>query len=91
MNNPVLFPESVFYTHLVAPYWVDSDIRQSGRISYEVHSTTTGLMSVVNNFIHQQDEDFVGTWMLAATFSEVPLQDSTSNEVNTLAQGRNLI
>ncbi len=82
LHNPVLFPESVVYNHLVAPYWVNSDIRHSGRISYEVHNTTTDLVSVVNNFIQQRDdEDFVGTWMMVATFSEVPLQDSTSNMV----------
>ena len=69
------------YSHLVAPYWVNSDIRQSGKISYEVHSRMTGLLSTVNNFIHQQDEYFVGTWMLAATFSEVPLLDSIFYEV----------
>ena len=83
LHNPVLFPESVFYNHLVAPYWVNSDIRQSGRISYEVHNTMTGLISIVNNFIQQQeDEDFVGSWMMVATFSEVPQQDSISNLVN---------
>ena len=82
LHNPVLFPESVFYNHLVAPYWVNSDIRLSGRISYEVHSATTGLISIVNNYIQlQEDEDFVGTWMIVATFNEVPLQDSTSNKV----------
>ena len=82
LHNPVLFPESVLYNHLVAPYWVNSDIRQSGRIYYEVHSTLTGLVSTVNNFIQQEDdEDFIGTWMMVATFNEVPLQDSTLNKV----------
>lgn len=82
LHNPVLFPESVFYNHLIAPYWVNSDIRLSGRISYEVHTSMTGLMSQVNNFIQQEDdEEFVGTWMMVATFSEVPQLDSTSNEV----------
>ena len=82
LHNPVLFPESVFYNNLVAPYWVNSDIQQSGRISYEVHSTTASLISIVNNFIQQQDdEDFVGTWMMVATFSEISLQDSASNKV----------
>ena len=82
LYNPVLFPESVFFHNLVAAYWVNSDIRQSGRISYEVHSSATGLMSVVNNFIQlQEDEDFVGTWMMVATFIEVPLLESSSNLV----------
>ena len=71
----------MFYNNLVAPYWVNSDVRDSGKISYEVH-TNTGLISVVNNFIQQQeDEDFVGTWMLVATFNDIPLQGSMSNEV----------
>ena len=59
------------------------DIRQSGQISYEVHSTFTGLMSVVNKFIQQHnDEDFVGTWMMVADFKEAPQDSSAENRVN---------
>ena len=59
------------------------DIHQSGQISYEVHSTFTGLMSFVNNFVQQQDdEDFVGTWMMVANFKETPQDGSTDNRVS---------
>ena len=65
----------------MAPYWVNSDIRQAGRISYEVH-TSTDLISVVNNFIQErEEEDFVGMWMMVVTFTDVPQLDSASNEV----------
>ena len=58
------------------------DIRQSGHISYEVHSTFTSLMSVVNNYIQEEDdEDFVGTWMMVAHFKEAPQDGSTQNKV----------
>ena len=82
LYNPVLFPESVFYNNLVAPFWANYDLRKYGVISYEVHSTMTGLISIVNNYIQEEkDEDFVGTWMMVATFSELSLQDSLKNEV----------
>lgn len=61
------------------------DIRQSGQISYEVHSSVTGLMSLVNTFIQQQDdEDFVGTWMMVANFKETPQDGSIDNRVRKL-------
>ena len=69
LHNPVLFPESQTYNFLVAPYWIDFDLQQSTQISYEIHHSFTGLLSLVNNFIQQEDdEDFVGTWMMIASF-----------------------
>ena len=82
LPNPVLFPESVRYNHLVAPFWTNYNQTHSGSVSYEVHSITTGLISIVNNFIQQQeDEDFMGTWMMVATFDELSLLNSTAEEV----------
>lgn len=44
-------------------------MQQSTQISYEIHDTFTGLLSLVNNFVQQEDdEDFVGTWMMIANF-----------------------
>ncbi len=78
----MLFPESVFYNNLVAPFWANYDLRQYGTISYEVHTTMTGLMSIVTNYIQsEEDDEFIGTWMTVATFTELPLQDSTMNDV----------
>lgn len=69
----------------MAPYWLNFDIHKSGTISYEVHSNMTGLMSVVNNFIQQQDnEDFVGKWMIVAMFNDVPQQNSIAGKVISL-------
>lgn len=85
LPSPVLFPESVLYNHLVAPFWTNYNQTQSGSISYEVHSTATGLTSIVNNFIRQEgEEDFLGTWMMVATFNELSLLDSTAYEVMVL-------
>ena len=53
-------------------------MHESAHISYEVHSMFTGLLSVVNNFIQQQEnEDFIGTWMMIANF-EAPEDRFTS-------------
>ena len=42
----------------------------------------TGLMSIVTNYIQsEEDDEFIGTWMTVATFTELPLQDSTMNDV----------
>ena len=42
-------------------------------------------MSLVNTFIQQQDdEDFVGTWMMVANFKETPQDGSTNNQVGKL-------
>ena len=85
LHNPVLFPESDAHNYLVAPYWVNFDIRESGLISYEVHTSFTALMSSVNNYIQQQeDEDFVGTWMMIGHFKEAPQDGSTENTVMTI-------
>ena len=44
-------------------------MQRSTHISYEIHKTFTGLLSLVNNYIQQEDdEDFIGTWMVIASF-----------------------
>ena len=56
-------------------------MHQSTQISYEVHDAFTGLLSVVNNFIQQKDdEDFIGTWMMIASF-EAPENGFVLNKV----------
>lgn len=82
LSNIPVFPESTAYSYLVAPYWLNFNTHH-GTVSYEVHSGVSGLISVVNNFIQQQDDkDFVGTWMLVATFEDVPQQDDTIERVS---------
>lgn len=40
-------------------------------------------MSAVSNYIQQQDdEDFVGSWMMIGNFKEAPHDGSTENRVN---------
>lgn len=56
-------------------------MHQSTQISYEVHDSFTGLLSIVNNFIQQKDdEDFIGTWMTIANF-EAPENGFVLNKV----------
>ena len=86
LYNPVLFPESDFYNNLVVPFWAKHDLQKFGMISYEVHSELTSLMSIVNNFIQQvENEEFVGSWMMIVTFNEIPLLSFTNNEVRLFA------
>ena len=81
--NPVLFPESSSYNYLVAPFWADHDIRSSGQISYEVHSSYTALLSYVSTYISQQmDTNFTGSWMLVADWNEAPKHGSSENRVS---------
>ena len=64
---------------MVAPFWADHDIRPEGEISYEVHNTSTSLMSTVSNFIRKtQQNEFSGTWMLVAEWSNVPQYESVA-------------
>ena len=44
-------------------------MHQSTQILYEIHDSFTGLLSLVNNFIQQEDnEEFFGTWMMIVSF-----------------------
>ena len=64
---------------MVAPFWADHDTRPEGKISYEVHNANTGLISTVSNFVRQtQQNNFNGTWMLVAEWSDVLPFGSTS-------------
>ena len=76
-SNPVLFPGSGSSNLLVAPFWANHDTRMMGEISYEVHNTSTGVMSQVSEFITEQLSTFQGTWMLVADWSNVPQQGSS--------------
>ena len=47
--------------------------RPEGVVSYEVHSSTTGPLSAVNQLVSQrEEEEFIGTWMVVAEWKEVP-------------------
>ena len=81
--NPVLFPNSSSYHYVVAPFWADHDPRPTGQISYEVHNTSTELLSLVNRFIRQQTEtNFEGLWMLVAEWNNVAEYGSTADRVS---------
>ena len=70
--NPVLFPNSISYQYLVAPFWADHDPRPSGKISYETFANNSEIVSVVSRFIRQQTGvNFDGSWMLLVNWEEV--------------------
>ena len=59
----------------MAPFWNDYDIRSKGDIYYYVATDVSnpGIMGDVSNFVsYKQNTTFSGTWMLAATWFDVP-------------------
>ena len=79
---PELFPIGSLY--LVAPFWADVDIEGGvGDISYQVYSTGSLLLDIVNAFISdERDFDFNGHWMLVAEWSGVSAYAASINEVS---------
>ena len=70
---PFTFNENTIQS-LVAPFFTDLDIREVGQINYEVHNETTSqsLLSRVNSLIkHHAQTEFIGEWMLVATWDGV--------------------
>ena len=79
--SPELFPgttATVHFGYLVAPYWVDGDLRRGGNITWEI--LTSGgseiadqYLGQVSQFIEvQQNATFVGNWMLMVNYMRVP-------------------
>ena len=81
--RPVLFPNSVNYSYLVAPFWADHDPRPAGQISYETHDNRSEVLSIVNRFMSQQTGmNFEGSWMLLASWDDVPEFQSDAEMVS---------
>ena len=83
---PEIFPFSGYNTrdsYVVAPFWSDNDIRQSGSVKYvnftsdtsNAESESRQLMDEVNAYIQAQqgetEERFEGNWLLAAHWDHV--------------------
>ena len=89
---PTLFPSSlsvVRNAYLLAPYWSDVDTRQDGEVGYEIHASFVNndgsdqLLDQVNEFVsNYTGQDFSGTWMLVAEWTEVPSYPGTSSLVS---------
>jgi len=64
---------------VVAPYWIDNDIRREGNVSYEVFQLqATGaygdqLLDVVSRLIREcnMSSDFKGSFMILAEWRDV--------------------
>ena len=75
---------SIVSSPLVAPYWVDNDLRNGGTASYEVHTTGSPVLEQVSSFIQTtEDDDFEGSWMILAEWRDVPLHDFFSSILGT--------
>ena len=79
---PELFPIESLY--LVAPFWADVDIQGGvGDISYQVYSTGSPLLDIVNAFISdERNRNYAGHWMVVAEWSGVSTFESSLNEAS---------
>lgn len=79
--SPQPFP--IVGQYLVAPFWSDVDITNGvGTIRYEVHSSTNGgvtpledgtpLQDISEFISNEEDVEFEAEWMLVAEWEEVP-------------------
>lgn len=80
LGAPENFPSmdgDVYYSYLVAPYWSNIDTRRAGRVQYEAYlrgdsEASDQQMSEVDEFLgDEEDIDFVGEWMLLASWERV--------------------
>ena len=82
---PSLTSDTADSDYIVSPFKADINIANGqGNVSYEVHdiSTSPGLLSRVSSFIRQQElNNFSGTWMLVAEWSDVPLSGQENSMV----------
>ena len=92
--SPELFPgttASVYFGYLVAPYWVDGDLRRGGNITWEILSSggseeADEYLSLVSQFIEgQMNTSFVGSWMMMVNYNRVPSFLSVSLQQNNFA------
>ena len=97
-SYPSRFPLST-NAYLVAPFWSDNDIRQSGDVYYVSLNSANGntkLFKDVNDFIDSHNvqsspvniEKFEGKWMLIAQWEQVhPFPHGSSNNYYTKYYG----
>ena len=62
----------------VAPYWADTDLRQGGRVRYEIIDDDSGRLRLVNDYIRAEtNSSFEGEWMLLVEWEAIrPFQYS---------------
>ncbi|CAI8006660.1 hypothetical protein GBAR_LOCUS4841 [Geodia barretti] len=72
-------PEDIsVYTHIIAPYWNDSDITEQGAVLYEVH-TNGSQLDAVNSAISQDvGMAFEGVWLLVVYWNSIPTAADSS-------------
>ena len=78
-----LFPHTngsnIYDSYIVAPYWTDNDARRNGRVTWEIYSTSDGLVKSteiirrVRHFIrlNTNNRGFNGNFVFVANWSEM--------------------
>lgn len=74
-NSPLAFPTNdpeVYWAYLAAPFWSNSDLRQEGSVTWEIHTSDIQTNNV-SNFIQDEygDTVFNGTWMVVVQWKNL--------------------
>ena len=74
-NSPSAFPTNdpeVYWEYLAAPFWSNSDLRQEGSVTWEIHTSDVQTNNV-SNFIQDEygDTVFNGTWMMVVQWKNL--------------------
>ena len=94
---PILFSPASYPEYIVAPFWADINTELGGSILYEVHSPSLGsysntLLDQVSTFISsQKNTQFIGNWMLVASWDQVPKYQGSSSTVSSLHGSESII
>ena len=86
-SNNVYFPDSIYTTYTVAPFWVEHNARVDGQVSYEVHNSSNSnpILHQVSLFINRKlNNDFLGSWMIIGEWRDIPESESTSKVITSL-------
>ena len=81
LYSPELLPGTtaiVHFAYLLAPFWVDGDLRRGGNITWEILVAGSGgladeYIEQVSEFINERENaSFVGTWLMIVHFDSIP-------------------
>ena len=84
---PTLSVSSSTSNFIVAPFESNTNVATGvGRVSYEVHNTTTSptLLNRVNRYVQQSMQSgFTGIWMLVGEWNSVPQSGQSTSVVGS--------
>ena len=86
-SNKGYFPDSIYTTYTVAPFWVKHNARVDGQVSCEVHNNSSNsdpILHQVSLFINRKlNNDFLGKWMIIGEWRDIPESESTPKVITS--------